>query len=200
VANVGRNIHCAYISDIKNFSVWNLQIFLKSKLTVRRIIIDRNQCKIRCEINTLVYLWPKLLTSCAKKLTSLLECRRANSPRQKSGGLFRPGTNKLLNNWNRRRWSAGFSRKSEGRICQAVETRKKGRQAHTAARSRLGPHKRSRNMDGTTSLRRSKDFPTSEDFAAVIMKNVVFWDIQLSSYFTGSTLLLRYRVHSVNAM
>jgi hypothetical protein len=29
-------------------------------------------------------------------------------------------------------------------------------------------------MDGTTSLRRSKDFPTSEDFAAVIMKNVVF--------------------------
>jgi hypothetical protein len=32
------------------------------------------------------------------------------------------------------------------------------------------------------------------------MKNVVFWDIKPSSYFTGDTLLLHYRVQPVNAM
>jgi hypothetical protein len=31
------------------------------------------------------------------------------------------------------------------------------------------------------------------------MKNVVFWDIEHSSYFTGDTLPLRYRVQPVNA-
>jgi hypothetical protein len=37
-------------------------------------------------------------------------------------------------------------------------------------------------------------------FTAVTMKNVVFWDIEPSSYFTGDTLRLRYRVQPVNAM
>jgi hypothetical protein len=32
------------------------------------------------------------------------------------------------------------------------------------------------------------------------MKNVVFWVIKPSSYLTGDTLLLRYRVQPVNAM
>jgi hypothetical protein len=32
------------------------------------------------------------------------------------------------------------------------------------------------------------------------MKNVVFWDIKPSSYFTGDTLRLRYGALSVNAM
>jgi hypothetical protein len=41
---------------------------------------------------------------------------------------------------------------------------------------------------------------TFEGFAAVTMKNVVFWDIKPSSYFTGDTLRLRYRVQPVNAM
>jgi hypothetical protein len=35
---------------------------------------------------------------------------------------------------------------------------------------------------------------------AVIMKNVVFWNIEPSSYFTGDTLRLRYRAQPVNAM
>jgi hypothetical protein len=39
-----------------------------------------------------------------------------------------------------------------------------------------------------------------EVFAAVTMKNVVFWDIKPSSYFTGDTLRLRYRVQPVNDM
>jgi hypothetical protein len=30
------------------------------------------------------------------------------------------------------------------------------------------------------------------------MKNVVFWDIKLSSYLTGDTLYPRYRAHPVN--
>jgi hypothetical protein len=32
------------------------------------------------------------------------------------------------------------------------------------------------------------------------MKNVVFWDIESSSYFIGDTLRLHYRVQPVNAM
>jgi hypothetical protein len=32
------------------------------------------------------------------------------------------------------------------------------------------------------------------------MKNAVSWDIKRSSYFTGDTLRLRYRVQPVNAM
>jgi hypothetical protein len=39
-----------------------------------------------------------------------------------------------------------------------------------------------------------------EVFTAVTMKNAVFWDIKPSSYFTGDTLRLRYRVKPVNAM
>jgi hypothetical protein len=39
-----------------------------------------------------------------------------------------------------------------------------------------------------------------EVFTAVTMKNAVFWDIKPSSYFTGDTLLLHYRVQPVNAM
>jgi hypothetical protein len=39
-----------------------------------------------------------------------------------------------------------------------------------------------------------------EVFTAVTKKNVVFWDIKASSYFTGDTLLLHYRVQPVNAM
>jgi hypothetical protein len=35
---------------------------------------------------------------------------------------------------------------------------------------------------------------------AVPMKNAVFWDIKLHSYFTGDTLRLHYRVQPVNAM
>jgi hypothetical protein len=35
---------------------------------------------------------------------------------------------------------------------------------------------------------------------AVTMKNGVFWDIKPSSYFTGDTLRLCYRVQPVNAM
>jgi hypothetical protein len=41
---------------------------------------------------------------------------------------------------------------------------------------------------------------TFEVFTAVTMKNVVFWDIKPSSYLTGDTLCLRYRVQPVNAM
>jgi hypothetical protein len=37
-------------------------------------------------------------------------------------------------------------------------------------------------------------------FTAVAMKKAVFWDIKLSLYLTGDTLLLRYRAQSVNAM
>jgi hypothetical protein len=32
------------------------------------------------------------------------------------------------------------------------------------------------------------------------MKNVVFWDIKPSSYLTGDTVRLHYRVQAVNAM
>jgi hypothetical protein len=39
-----------------------------------------------------------------------------------------------------------------------------------------------------------------EVFTAVIMKNGVFWDIKLSSYFTGDKLHLHYRVQPVKAM
>jgi hypothetical protein len=39
-----------------------------------------------------------------------------------------------------------------------------------------------------------------EVFTAVNMKNVAFWDIKPSSYLTGDTLLLHYRVQPVNAM
>jgi hypothetical protein len=41
---------------------------------------------------------------------------------------------------------------------------------------------------------------TFEVFTAVAMKNGVFWDIKPSSYFTGDTLHLRYRVQQVNPM
>jgi hypothetical protein len=37
-----------------------------------------------------------------------------------------------------------------------------------------------------------------EIFTMGIMKNAVFWDIKSSSYFTGDTLRLRYRVQGVN--
>jgi hypothetical protein len=37
-------------------------------------------------------------------------------------------------------------------------------------------------------------------FTAVTMKNVVFWDIKPSSYFTGDTLRLSYRVQTVNVV
>jgi hypothetical protein len=40
----------------------------------------------------------------------------------------------------------------------------------------------------------------SEVFMAVTMKNGVFWDLNLSSYFTGDVLRLRYTVQPVNAM
>jgi hypothetical protein len=39
-----------------------------------------------------------------------------------------------------------------------------------------------------------------EVFTAVTMENVVFWDIKPSSYLTGETLRLHYRVQPVNAM
>jgi DNA repair exonuclease SbcCD ATPase subunit len=39
-----------------------------------------------------------------------------------------------------------------------------------------------------------------EVIMAVTMKNVDFWDIKPSSYFTGDTLPLHYRVQPVNAM
>jgi hypothetical protein len=39
-----------------------------------------------------------------------------------------------------------------------------------------------------------------EVFTALTVKNVVFWDIKPSSYFTGDTLRLRYRVQPVNSM
>jgi hypothetical protein len=40
----------------------------------------------------------------------------------------------------------------------------------------------------------------SEVFTAVTMKNVVFWDINPSSYLTGNTLRYGYRGQPVNAM
>jgi hypothetical protein len=43
-------------------------------------------------------------------------------------------------------------------------------------------------------------FVRFEVFAAVTMKNAIFWDIKPSSYFTGDTLRLHYRVQPVNAM
>jgi hypothetical protein len=43
-------------------------------------------------------------------------------------------------------------------------------------------------------------FVRFEVSTAVTMKNVVFCDIKPSSYFTGDTLRLRYRVQPVNAM
>jgi hypothetical protein len=43
-------------------------------------------------------------------------------------------------------------------------------------------------------------FVRFEDFAAVTMMNAVFWDVNPSLYFTGDTLLLRYRVQPLNAM
>jgi hypothetical protein len=39
-----------------------------------------------------------------------------------------------------------------------------------------------------------------EVFTAMIMKNVVFWDIKSCSYFTGDTLRFCYRDQPVNAM
>jgi hypothetical protein len=39
-----------------------------------------------------------------------------------------------------------------------------------------------------------------EDFTEVTMNNIVFWDIKPSSYLTGDTLRLRYRVQPVNGM
>jgi hypothetical protein len=39
-----------------------------------------------------------------------------------------------------------------------------------------------------------------EVFTAVTMKNVVFWDIKISSYLTGDTLRLLYRDQPVYAM
>jgi hypothetical protein len=39
-----------------------------------------------------------------------------------------------------------------------------------------------------------------EIFTAVAMMNVVFWDINPGSYFTGDTLRLRYKAQPVNAM
>jgi hypothetical protein len=39
-----------------------------------------------------------------------------------------------------------------------------------------------------------------EVFTAVTMENVVFWDENPSSYFTGDTLRLHYRDQPVNAM
>jgi hypothetical protein len=50
------------------------------------------------------------------------------------------------------------------------------------------------------SLKNRRLVVRSEDFAAVTMKNVVFWDIKPSSYFTGDTLRVHYRVQPVNAM
>jgi hypothetical protein len=46
----------------------------------------------------------------------------------------------------------------------------------------------------------SYNYARFEVFTAVTMKNVVFWDIKPSSYFTGDTLRLRYRIQPVNAM
>jgi hypothetical protein len=40
----------------------------------------------------------------------------------------------------------------------------------------------------------------SEVFAAVTMKNAVFWDKNPGKYLTGDTLRLRYRAQSVKAM
>jgi hypothetical protein len=45
-----------------------------------------------------------------------------------------------------------------------------------------------------------RSYVRSEVFTAVTMKNVVVWDIKTSSYFTGDTLRLRYRVQPANAM
>jgi hypothetical protein len=48
---------------------------------------------------------------------------------------------------------------------------------------------------------RTHDFSIRfEVFTSVTMKNVVFWDIKTSSYFTGDTLRLHYTVQPVNAM
>jgi hypothetical protein len=44
------------------------------------------------------------------------------------------------------------------------------------------------------------DCVRAEDFTAVTMKKAVFWDIKPSSYLTGDTSRLRYRVQPVNAM
>jgi hypothetical protein len=41
---------------------------------------------------------------------------------------------------------------------------------------------------------------TFEVFTAVTMENAVFWNKEPNSYFTGATLLLRYRAQPVNAM
>jgi hypothetical protein len=46
----------------------------------------------------------------------------------------------------------------------------------------------------------SKCYVRSEVFAAVTIKNVVFWDIKPSSYFTVDTVPLCYRAQPVNAM
>jgi hypothetical protein len=51
----------------------------------------------------------------------------------------------------------------------------------------------------TLMLTERKIYIRFEVFTAVTMKNAVFWDIKPSSYFTGDTLLLHYRVQPVNA-
>jgi hypothetical protein len=51
-----------------------------------------------------------------------------------------------------------------------------------------------------TYLRNRKYYVRFEVSTAVTMKNAVFWDMKPSSYFTGDTLHLRYRVQPVNAL
>jgi hypothetical protein len=55
-------------------------------------------------------------------------------------------------------------------------------------------------LEAVDSLQGVVIYVTFEVFTAVTMKNVVFWDKKPSSYFTGDTLRLRYRIQPVNAM
>jgi hypothetical protein len=51
-----------------------------------------------------------------------------------------------------------------------------------------------------SSAKQTALYVESEVFTIMTMKNAVFWDIKLSSYFTGDTLPLCYRVQPLSAM
>jgi hypothetical protein len=56
--------------------------------------------------------------------------------------------------------------------------------------------------EGERNRRSSKQITIvrSAVFTAATMKNAVFWDKETLSYLTGGTILLRYRVQSVDTM
>jgi hypothetical protein len=64
----------------------------------------------------------------------------------------------------------------------------------------IGPGQNLPVFRSNVSLQSSRSRSRFEVFKAVIMMNVVFWDLNPSSYFTVDTLRLRYRVQRVNAM